>query len=175
MPLSYWLISFYLLYRMVRTKVMPKKERRGDRCVLWPREARQKIAKKGRRLPSLVHHPSPARKLSPTREEEKRLDEAERWVEEARWLEDVGRSSSLLSTQQLAQMAAEAGPSALGDEPVRRKLWPTMGGKAPQKEFLQAGKVKKTRKYWPGTVAIWEICGSKRALSSLSGNSPSHG
>ena len=32
-----------------------------------------------------------------------------------------------------------------------------MGGKVPQKEFLQAGKVKKTRKYWPGTVAFWEI------------------
>ena len=48
-------------------------------------------------------------------------------------------------------------PSALGEEPVRRKLHPTMGGKAPQKEFLMAGKVKKTRKYWPGTVALWEI------------------
>ena len=55
-------------------------------------------------------------------------------------------------------MAVEAGPSALGqEEPVRRKLQPTMGGKAPQKEFLQAGKVKKTRKYWPGTVALQEI------------------
>ena len=32
-----------------------------------------------------------------------------------------------------------------------------MGGKAPQKEFLQAGKVTKTRKYWPGTVALQEI------------------
>ena len=32
-----------------------------------------------------------------------------------------------------------------------------MGGKAPQKEFLKAGKVKKTRKYWPGTVALQEI------------------
>ena len=32
-----------------------------------------------------------------------------------------------------------------------------MGGKAPQKEFLKAGKVKKTRKYQPGTVALWEI------------------
>ena len=60
-----------------------------------------------------------------------------------------------MPTQQLAQMAAEAGPSASGEEePVRRKLQPTMGGKAPQKEFLQAGKVKKTRKYWPGTVAL---------------------
>ena len=31
-----------------------------------------------------------------------------------------------------------------------------MGGKAPQNEFLQAGKVKKSRKYWPGTVALQE-------------------
>ena len=74
--------------------------------------------------PSQVHHPSPARKPSPAREEEKRqMEEAEKWVEEARRLEDVGRSPSLLSTQQLAQMAAEAGPSALSkEEPVRRKL-----------------------------------------------------
>ena len=54
-------------------------------------------------------------------------------------------------------MAAEAGPSVLGEEPVRRKLCPTMGGKTPQKEFLTARKVKKTRKYQPGTVALWEI------------------
>ena len=54
-------------------------------------------------------------------------------------------------------MAVEAGPSALVEEPVKRKLCPTVGGKAPQKEFLQAGKVKKTRKYQPGTVALWEI------------------
>ena len=32
-----------------------------------------------------------------------------------------------------------------------------MGGKAPQKEFLHAGKVKKPRKYWPGTAALREI------------------
>ena len=49
------------------------------------------------------------------------------------------------------------GPSALGEEPAKRKLCPTMGGKAPQKEFLKAGKVKKTGKYWPGTVALQEI------------------
>ena len=115
------------------------------------------MAEKGRRPPSPVHHPSPAKKPSPMREEEKRLEEAERWVEEARQLEDVGRSPLSLPTWQLAQMAAEAGPSALGEEPVRRNLHPTVGGKAPQKEFLMARKVKKTRKYWPGTVALWEI------------------
>ena len=32
-----------------------------------------------------------------------------------------------------------------------------LGRQSPQKEFLQAGKVKKTRKYQPGTVALWEI------------------
>ena len=70
----------------------------------------------------------------------------------------MGRSLSSLPGQHLAQMAAEAGPSTLGqEEPARRKLQLTMGGKVPWKEFLQAGKVKKTRKYWPGTVALWEI------------------
>ena len=85
------------------------------------------------------------------------MDEAERWVEEARWLEEVGQSLSSLPTQQLAQMAAEARPSASGEEPAARKLCPTMGGKAPQKEFLTAGKVKKPRKYQPGTVALREF------------------
>ena len=139
------------------------------------REEREKIAKKGRRPPSPVHHLFPARKPSPTREVEKMVEEAERWVEEARWLEEVGKSLSSSPTQQLAQMAVEARPSVLGEEPAKRKLCPTMGGKAPQKEFLKAGKVKKTRKYWPGKLLFERSSGSKRALSSLSGNSPSHG
>ena len=80
-----------------------------------------------------------------------------RWIAEAEQLEWVGRSPLSLLTWQLAQVAVEAGPSKLGEEPVRRKLQPTVGGKAPWKEFLQAGKVKKTRKYRPGTVAICEI------------------
>ena len=54
-------------------------------------------------------------------------------------------------------MAAEARPSVSGEEPAARKLRPTMGGKAPWKEFLKAGKVKKTRRYQPGTVALQEI------------------
>ena len=59
-------------------------------------------------------------------------------------LEEVGRSLESLPTWQLAQMAVEAGPSTSGrDEPVRKKLWLTVGGKAPQKEILQARKVKK--------------------------------
>ena len=103
-----------------------------------------------------MHHPSPAKKPLPMREEEKRLEEAEKWVEEARQLEDVGRSPSL-PTQELAQMTVEARPSVLGEELARKKLCPTVGGKAPQKEFFKARKIKKTRKYQPGTVALWEI------------------
>ena len=125
--------------------------------MLQLKEEQKELAAKGRRPPSPVHHPSPARKPSPMRELEKMLEEAERQVEGARLLEDMGRSLSSLPTQQLAQMAVEAGPSALGEEPVQRKLQPTMGGKAPWKEFLWAGKVKKPRKYQPGTVALWEI------------------
>ena len=82
----------------------------------------ERTGSEGKETPSLVHYPSPARKPSPVREVEKTMEEAERWVEEARQLEDMGRSLSLLPTQQLAQMAAEARPSALGEEPVRRKL-----------------------------------------------------
>ena len=44
------------------------------------------------------------------------------------------------------------------EEPARRKLQPTVGGKAPQKEFLKAGKVNRPWKYWLGTMALCEIC-----------------
>ena len=125
--------------------------------MLQLKKDREELAAKGRRPPSPVHHPSPARKPSPVREVEKMMEEAERWVEEARWLEDVQGLLSLLPTQQLAQMAVEARPSALGEAQVQRKLQPTVEAKAPQKEFLWAGKVKKTRKYQFGTVALWEI------------------
>ena len=146
---------------MVRTKVTPKKEREG-RTVLLTKAERARIAKKAREEkvekkkgpPSPVHHPSPAKKPSPMREVEQMMEEAERQVEEAWQLEEVGQSPLSSPTWQLAQMAADAGPSVLGEEPAKRKLCPTMGGKPPWKEFLKAGKVKKTRKYQPGTVAL---------------------
>ena len=148
-------LSIYL-NRMARTKLTPKKLR-GERRVVQSKEDREAVATRGRRPPSPIHHPSPAKRPSPMREEEQRLEEAERWVEEARQLEEVGRFPLSSSIQQLAQMAAEAGPSTLGEEPVKRKLCPTMGGKAPWKEFLKTRKVKKPRRYQPGTVALWEI------------------
>ena len=158
---------------MARTKVTPKKEKRREKWVLQLREARKELAEKGRRpLPSA--HPSPARKPSPTREEEKKLEEAERHVEEARWLrmwEGPHCHCQLDSwprwLQSLGHLLWEGGS--------QEEALTYHGGKAPQKEFLQAGKVKKPRKYWPGTVALWRSGSSKRALSSLLGNSPSHG
>ena len=78
---------------------------------------------------------------------------------EAEQLEEVGRSLESSPTWQLAQMAVEAGPSTSGGEELaRRKLWLTVGGKAPWKEFLKARKVKMPWRYWPGTVALCKIC-----------------
>ena len=96
---------------------MPRKREKGsERWVLRLREVRRALAEKGWRPPSPMHHPSPAQESSPMREVEKQMEEAEKWVEEARRLEDVGRSPSSLPTQQVAQMAAEAGPSTSGQE-----------------------------------------------------------
>ena len=106
---------------MARMKLMPKKGRE-QRKVLQLKKDREELAAGEGGLPlQCTTHP-PARKPLPMREVEKMLEEAERWVEEARWLEDVGRLPSLFPTQQLAQMAVEARPSALGEEPVQRKL-----------------------------------------------------
>ena len=130
------------------------------------RQARKERVEE-KRPPSPVHHPSPAKSSSPMREVAQVLEEKIRWVEEAGRLEVVGQSPSSLPTQQLAQMAAEARPSALGEEPAQRKLCPTIGGKAPRKEFLKAGKVKKPRKYWPGTVALHEIRRYQKSIELL--------
>ena len=101
---------------------------------------------------SLVHLPTPAKEAPPQAEEiMRRITEVEqlkgvgghlhccqpnswpRWLQRPGHLHWVKRSQS-------------GGSSDLSWE-----------AKPPQKEFLQAGKVKKTRKYWPGTVALYEI------------------
>ena len=108
-----------------------------------------------KRPSSPIHPPSPAQEAPPEAPEAgvimKRIAEAEQ-------LEGVGRSLPLSPTWQLAQMAVEAGPSKSGrEELAHKKLCPTVGGKVPQKEFLQAYKVKNPRTYWPGTVALHKI------------------
>ena len=74
-------------------------------------------------------------------------------------LEEVGQSPKLSPTQQLAQMATEAGPSMSAEgEPARRKLQTYSGGKAPRKEFLKAGVLKMPLKYWQGIVVPqWDL------------------
>ena len=130
---------------MARTKTTPRKEREG-KTVLRTREERAHLARqeeetgrerrRGRWLarwvrkeevkekqpPSPVHHPSPAKSSSPTREVAQVMEGVLGWVEEANRLAEVGQSPSSLPTQQLVQMAVEAGPSALGEEPAQRKL-----------------------------------------------------
>ena len=86
------------------------------------------------------------------------LGEIERWREEARKLEEVGQSLESSSTRQVAQMAAEVGPlMSAGEEPARKKLQWTVGGKAPRKEIVETGMVKRSQKYWPGIVALHKI------------------
>ena len=108
-------------------------------------------------------HPPPLVQENPLAPEE-----IMKCIAEAEWVEEVGRSVQLLLTWQLSQMAVEARPSMSGGEvPGRKELQPTVGGKAPQKEFLKTGKVKKTQKYWPGTVALREICQFQKSTELL--------
>ena len=106
--------------------------------------------------------PAPVEETPPTPGEiERRKREVER-------LEEVGRSLGLSPTQQLAQMAVEAGLSTLGgEEPDRRKLQLTVGNKAPQKEFLKARKVKNPQRFWLGMVAPNKICWFQKSTNLL--------
>ena len=150
--------------RMKKERARLASQARQEEDTGGGRRRRRQLARQARKEdvmekqpPSPVHHPSPAKSSSPMREVVQVMEEVIGWVEEANRLVEAGRSLLSSSTRQLVQMAVEAGPSALGEEPARRKLHPTIGGKAPRKEFLKAGKVKKTRKYRPGTVALREI------------------
>ena len=110
----------------------------------------------------LAEPPVPVKEAPPTPGKMER-----RKVEEEK-LEDVGKSLELLPTQQLAKMAVEARPSTSGGKVLaRKKLQPTVGGKAPQKDFLKAGKVKKPQRYQLGTVALCKICQCQKSTELL--------
>ena len=146
---------------MARTKVTPKKEREGRRVLQTPEE-QKRISKKGRRSPLLYTTPPQPRKPSPMREVEKMVEEAVRQVEEARWLEEVGRSLLLLPTQQLAQMAVEAGPSASGEEPAVEEALPYCGRQSPPEGVPHSRKGQEAQKVpaWhscpPRDLAVWK-------------------
>ena len=149
---------------MARTKVTPKKEREG-RTVLHTKAERARIAKKVREenvekkkgppllctTPPQPKSPHPQgrwyRRWKRQRGRLRRLDGWRKWVgchcscqpkSWPRWLQRLGHL--------LQERSQPRGSSALPWE-----------AKPPQKEFFKAGKVKKTRKYWPGTVALQEI------------------
>ena len=80
-----------------------------------------------------------------------------KWVEEAGRLEAVGQVTDIVTDLTVGPDGCRSWAICVGGEPAQRKLHPAIGGKAPQKEFWKAGKVKKTRKYWPGMVALRKI------------------
>ena len=68
-------------------------------------------------------HAAPSESPAPVEEAPPTPGEIERRKVEAEKLVEMGRSPESFPTQQLAQMAAEAGTSTLGgEEPARRKL-----------------------------------------------------
>ena len=123
---------------MARTKVTPHKGEKDDRRQVRMR-AEMYAQSQPQRPPTLVDPPAPAQETPPDQ------DKIRRKVAEVEWFEEAGRLPQLSISQQLAQMATEAGPSMLGGkEPARKKFYPTVGEKAPRKEFLKAGVIKKT-------------------------------
>ena len=91
-----------------------------------------------------------------------------RRVVEAEQPEEAGKLQQLSPSQQLAQMTAEARPPMSGvKEPGQKKLCPTVGGKTPKKEFLTAGKLKKTQKYQLGTMVLCKICQFQKSTELL--------
>ena len=83
-------------------------------------------------------------------------------------LEGMGQLPGSSPTRQLAQMATDVGPlTSMGEEPAQKKLWPTMGGKAPRKEFQKAGLLKRPWKYCLGIVALCEICQFQKSTELL--------
>ena len=137
-------------------KMTPRKEKGSERWVLRPREVRASHGRKRMEAPFSCAPPIPSQEAR-TQKGGGEADGRDREVGRgSKMAGGCGEVLLLLLTQQLAQMAAEARPFACW---VRRSQpggssWPTVGGKGPWKEFLQAGKVKKTRKYQPGTVAL---------------------
>ena len=59
--------------------------------------------------------------------------------------------------KQLAEMATKARPSTSAwENPPWKKLQSTVEGKGPTKEFLKAGQLRKSQRYQPGIVALFQ-------------------
>ena len=153
---------FICFESMARTQTNHQRRERMERKVLWMKERKRGVSSEEEgRPPSPVHHPSPAKEALTCKGRWRRWWKRQRgmgWG--GKMAGGCGKVPVITSpTQQLAQMAVETGPSASGEEPVKRKLLPYCGRQSiPEGVSSRPRKVKKTRKYWPGTVALQEIC-----------------
>ena len=96
-------------------------------------------------------------------------DELQRRREEVGRLEEVGRTPRSLLTWQQVQMVAEVGSLVTaGAEPASR-IRPKVGGRAPHKEFLKRGLMKRPQKYQLGMVTLHEICWYQMSTELLIG------
>ena len=151
------MVGFYS--SMAKTKVTPRKgQQRKARKV----KTQVEVHVAPTEPPALAEPPVPTEKAPPT------PGKVERRRVEARKLEKVGRLLESFPTQQLAQMATEAGLSISGGkELARKKLQLIVGGKVPRKEFLKARKLKRPWRYWPGIMVLCEICQFQKSTEFL--------
>ena len=125
--------------------------------------------------PSPVHHPSPARKPSHTSEEKKKqMEEAERQGEEARRLEDVGRSPYHHQPNSWPRWLQRPGHLVW----VRRSQSGGTSNLLLEARPPRRNSPRLERSRRPGSTRLAQLLfkrsgGSKRALSSSLGNSPS--
>ena len=134
-----WLLIGWFSFNssMVRTKIIPRKGEEGKT---------QKVKTWVEVHAAPVEPPMPVEPPVPDVETPQILVEMERRKVEAEKLEEVGRLPELLPTWQFAQMAAEARPSMLGgEEPARKKIWLTVGGKTPRRSSWRLRKWRSPR------------------------------
>ena len=158
---AFWLDDslFFLNSRMARTKVIPRK---GEKDALRQMRTRAEVHAWPQEPSTPVNPPAPIQEPWVDQEEMRRR------VTETEQLEELGRLPELLPTQHLAQMTEEVRPStSCEEEPAHKKLQPTMGGKAAQKEFLWVAPLKKPQRYWMGTVALHKIHQFQRSTELL--------
>ena len=152
-----WL-SLFEFREMARAKIMPRKGE-GKKAMQVKTKA-QVHAEPG--PPVLVD--SQCQKL---RRLQLRVNWRGEWQRQKDW-ERWGGCQSCLQPNSWPRWLQRPGHlHQMGRSQSGRKLWPTVGGKAPQKEFLGASKVKKPWRYWPRTVALREICQFQKSTKVL--------
>ena len=135
----------------------PKRCKHRQRCMLhlWNSQHKQNL------LPDVEAPPT--------------LGEIERRRAEGEKLEEVGEVARVITYPTVGPDGCRGWAIYIRwGELARRKLQPTMGGKAPQKEFLKARKVKKPRGTSQGQWPSMRSASSKRVLTFSSTHCPSH-